>query len=763
MNVSIYKHFRDSASTDQVDLEIFLDNIKTGYWQDQIIKVRAAKTKEEKAKYKSTLPSITTSGTFSYRKADNLIDHSGLLCIDIDDCDANEIKSLICADEYLYCAFTSAGGKGVAAIYKINPQRHIDAFFGLSRYLLKKYGIVIDQSCKDVSRLRAASWDPDIYINDRSRKFTDYIKTAQKTKIPKRKTIFVKNDFDAIVKQIVDSNIDLTSNYYDWMRIGFALNKHFGAAGEDYFHLISQQHPEYDHAKTSRKYKNLGTGDAVNLGTIYYLAKQAGIQTQSIQTKEIIQIASSHKRAGLSQEDSIQTFKEHTDYDIEDVKEIMPQVTKDTIAEDISMVEIVETEIRNNWPIKKNLITRCLEIKKNGKWERMQSKHFNTIFLTIKKNFEKTSFDLVERIIMSESTPEYNPLHEFFEKYKDRKPEGQINKLADTITSGVGIHGEDRRYFIKKWFVGMIGSVYGDHSPLLLCLCGKTQNTGKTEFWRRLMPPELERDYYGESKLDAGKDDEILMTQKLIIMDDEMGGKSKKDNVRLKELCSKDYFDLREPYGRNNVRLKRLSMLCGTTNHLEVLNDPTGNRRIIPINVTKINHSIYNEIDKIDLFMEAYHLFHSGFSSNMSKSDIELLGSQTSDFESTSLEEELFFKYFRTPTKENDQPRGYLTSEIKALIEKLSMQRLGINNLGAMLNKHLDKKKFMNDSGKRTMGWMVILKSEFGESTQDYLIDPESAPKSPNSTNQSNDYFFKTNDQNSKNDQNEENEEFTLF
>ncbi len=102
----------------------------------------------------------------------------------------------------------------------------------------------------------------------------------------------------------------------------------------------------------------------------------------------------------------------------------------------------------------------------------------------------------------------------------------------------------------------------------MLVLCGPRQGTGKTEFFRRILPPELIR-YYAESKLDAGKDDEILMTQKLLIMDDEMGGKNKKEDKRLKELISKQTFSLREPYGRHNVELNRISVLCGTTNDEE--------------------------------------------------------------------------------------------------------------------------------------------------------------------------------------------------
>ena len=96
----------------------------------------------------------------------------------------------------------------------------------------------------------------------------------------------------------------------------------------------------------------------------------------------------------------------------------------------------------------------------------------------------------------------------------------------------------------------------------------------------RLLPAEL-KSLYAESKLDAGKDDEILMTQKILIVDDEFGGKSKQEEKRFKEITSKQIFNLREPYGRVNVDLNRLATLGGSTNDTGILNDPTGNRTFI--------------------------------------------------------------------------------------------------------------------------------------------------------------------------------------
>ena len=176
------------------------------------------------------------------------------------------------------------------------------------------------------------------------------------------------------------------------------------------------------------------------------------------------------------------------------------------------------------------------------------------------------------------------------------------------------------------------------------------QNSGKTEWFRRLLPKELHK-YYAESKLDAGKDDDMLMCQKLIVMDDEMGGKSKQDEKRFKELTSKQVFSLRAPYARFNEDFKRLAVLCGTSNDREVINDPTGNTRIFPVNVISINHAKYNAINKEELFIEIIKLYESGENHELTKEELVQLGLLSDRHTSLSIEEESINRFFRKPSE----------------------------------------------------------------------------------------------------------------
>jgi predicted P-loop ATPase len=718
MKLSIYKQVKDVESTEIIDLDIYLDNIKTGTYWEHVAKVREAKTELDKTNAKKSIPLTTISGTFAKRKDDALIDHSGFICIDIDKIeDTDETKSLVCADDYVYSCFTSCSGKGLAIIIKIDGNRHRDAFNAISEYLFTKYSLVVDPTCINVSRGRFVSHDPSIYINTKSLKWKDYIPKKDISKVFEKKIIFVKSDFDSIVSQIQKRSLDISGSYLNWLRIGFAIADKFGEDGRDYWQIISQFR-NGDQAKNSnlinRQYdaclKAKGGSDKgrITIASFYWFAKQANIETYSIQTKEIIKISSAQKRsAGMNDAEIISNLKEHSELDHNLIDEVVPQVDANTFQEDLSLIELAENEIKTVWNIRRNVISRALELEDTQKdWIRLETIDLNTIFLKIKKSMDKLNYDLFERILMSRSTIDYNPFHDFVKSNIEINQKGHIEALANTITSDFGFSPTERIYFMKKWLVGMISSIHGIHSPLMLVLTGENQNTGKTQFFRRLLPNAL-KPYYAESKMDAGKDDEILMSQKLLLMDDEMGGKSKKEIARIKELTSKQIITVREPYGRNNVDLQRLAVFGGTSNENGVLSDPTGNRRVIPIHVKSIDHATYNAIDKTFLFMEAYWLWRDGFTHDLTKEDIDKLNRATAgNFDEVSPEEELVFKFFKLPIANEGQ--YYTTMEIITTIDLLTKQKLYHKKVGAVLQKNKVIRSFFKRNGLSGMGYKLV-------------------------------------------------------
>lgn len=82
-----------------------------------------------------------------------------------------------------------------------------------------------------------------------------------------------------LIEQIEMNRTDLTSSYEDWRNIGFALADEFGENGRDLFQRVSQFHPEYDHQECDKQFDNClkSKGSGVNINTLFYLAKHAGI------------------------------------------------------------------------------------------------------------------------------------------------------------------------------------------------------------------------------------------------------------------------------------------------------------------------------------------------------------------------------------------------------------------------------------------------------------------------------------------------------
>jgi predicted P-loop ATPase len=315
----------------------------------------------------------------------------------------------------------------------------------------------------------------------------------------------------------------------------------------------------------------------------------------------------------------------------------------------------------------------------------MQEKDYNNIWLALRKIEIKVGINDVYTIINSSHIDEIDPVQELLSRHEGQNYTGTIKALCNTVTCDNGYNNGEYdpywfRHFFTKWFVGMVSILAKDYpsdNPLMLCLLSEKQNMGKTEFFRRLLPKELQL-YYQETPIKEHKDFLIMMAQNIIIMDDELDGKTKGDVDAFKALTSKKEIKIRLPYGRRVTNMRRIATLCGTGNHMEILSDITGNRRIIPVSIINIDNAKYNEINKEHLFVEAYRMFESGYNYRLEKEDIEMLNKDEDRYTKPIMERELILQYF-DPGDVNDlEYSTYLTATSMLAIMK---KKSGLNNL----------------------------------------------------------------------------------
>jgi predicted P-loop ATPase len=644
----------------------------------------------------------------------NLTQHSGLICIDFDAVDdVARLKSELAKDPYTFAALLSVSGNGLAALVKIEPERHLDAFNGLKQYYFKNYGQLIDQSCKNVSRLRFLSYDPLLYVNEQSKTFKEYPKKEAKPK--QVHTVLTGNEFDELIERICRGGYDLTEGAYkNYLDIGFALASEFGERGREYFHAVAGQNSKYDHIKADRQYNYClrDTGQSkIAIGTFYYYAKQAGVELKSQQAVKLENIAKMAKKQGRAQE-SVVEIARLSGMDVEKATETAAAVFEANVSLQLTgqtPVALCQLYLQNNHQLHYNTITADIEDRSvtfNNRPKQIDDMSLNTMYLKFSELTDnKISFEFFCRVIYSELTRYYNPFEDFLKANESVQRNQQI---IDELAACIETTTPHVAKYLTHWGVGMIASVYGHTSPLVLVLAGERQNTGKTEFFRRLLPKPL-ANYYAESKLDGGKDDDILLTKKLIIMDDEFGGKSKFEAKRFKELTSKASFSIRLPYGRTHRDLKRLAVLAGTTNDLGLISDPTGNRRILPINVMAIDHARYNAIDKTALFMAFYDLYQAGFNWHLSSEDILQLNENSTEFNAINFEAELINQYFRVP--QNGDYCDYLTNtELKIYLEVNSQQRIFDTRKLGMEMKNLGFQQVKRKVNGSTMRCYAVVK-----------------------------------------------------
>lgn len=685
MLISSYKNVHDKQDID-IEIDSFLEGVQSGRWQDIALEVRSAPTKEIKDLKKKTAPLVTPSGSFSERKVDCLRKHSGFIAIDIDNLDdPAAVKERIGTNPYFYSTFISISGKGLCLIIKIDGTRHLDAFNGIAAYLYNEYQLIVDQSGKDVSRARFVSYDPFLLLNTKSATFKKYLPKKKEQKHPK--VMFIKTDFDAMIKQMDDKCLNLCEDYSDWVRICYALVSELQEQGRNHFHTLSSHSSKYNSLDCDSQFdaclKNHNETKAKksSINTIYFHAKQNGIDCYSEHTKAIARYATSQKAAGLSKEAIIETLEKHGGYSAEDSKEIVEQI----VSKDIKFKsDSVSTDIAafvNTYDLKKNVITRKIEL--DGK--AIDDSDLNSIFLDSKAVFKESTKDLITSIIFSNRVPSYNLLHEFFEQdlfeYDNDNWPNLTMLIESVITDTPGASK-----WIQRWLLSIVASAYGNHSALVLVFCGAQQGTGKTHWFRYLLPKPI-RYLYAESKMDAGKDDEILMCGKLIINDDEYGGKSKKEDKRLKELTSKEFINVREPYGRVSVDLRRLAVFCGTSNDTQILSDATGNRRIIGINILGINQELYNKCDKVGLWRELFCMFQMNAEYRILGDEILELNEATEMFKLSTPEDDLINQKLQTGSSTSFGEWMSLTEIQQYLMLETKFNYLNTNRIGQILTK----------------------------------------------------------------------------
>jgi hypothetical protein len=233
------------------------------------------KAKHAVEELKKALPGVMWSGRFKNREqpvSEKLLDHSGLLCTDLDSLGERlpEIRKQLEESRHVFALFLSpTGGLKLVVRVPADASKHLGSFRAAEKHVKELTGIQVDPACKDVGRLCFLSYDPQLYVNFDAVE----LKPLPAAEKPERPQPFRSSDkpSKAQIREML-SFIPKRPDYSDWIRIVAAVGDALEL--DDAVQVLDEWSPEEEPGEYLKK---LQSGfEKVRIGTLIQLAKQHG-------------------------------------------------------------------------------------------------------------------------------------------------------------------------------------------------------------------------------------------------------------------------------------------------------------------------------------------------------------------------------------------------------------------------------------------------------------------------------------------------------
>lgn len=298
----------------------------------------------------------------------------------------------------------------------------------------------------------------------------------------------------------------------------------------------------------------------------------------------------------------------------------------------------------------------------------------------------------VDRYLGSDRIPIYNPIEDYLWSTGKWDGHDRIRELADCVPC---MNGGCWRELFYRWFLSMVAHWRGMdrmHGNSTVPVLIGAQGYRKSTFCRLILPPELRFAYTDSLDFRSKRDAEMALGRFLLINLDEFDQISSNQQGFLKHLLQKPVLNLRKPYATSVQEVRRYASFIATSNHADLLNDPSGSRRFICIEVTG---PIRTEItfNYRQLYAQAMQALNQGERYWLDDADEELLKQENRQFEQTTPLEAALCSMTRRARNEREGEEETLMEIAEQLnkrsrILKLKLTTGNISYLGRLMRKY---------------------------------------------------------------------------
>ena len=313
----------------------------------------------------------------------------------------------------------------------------------------------------------------------------------------------------------------------------------------------------------------------------------------------------------------------------------------------------------------------------------------------------------VERLLKSNYVDNYHPFYAYMSQLPKWDGKDRILPLAQRVDdTPIWTNG------FRRWLLALTAQWMGMHhrcaNTLTPLLISQRQGMSKSTFCRLLMPPELREYYIDKFDLNAKANVEMKLAQFGLINLDEFDRYSNTAMATLKNLVQLKTLSVKKSYATYYLQLGRIASFIGTSNQTELLNDPTGSRRFLCI---EVKHPIdCSPIDYPQLYAQLKTMVEQGERVWMNSEEETALQEHNLYFKRLRPDEEVFFHLYQFPT-ESDPGILQGAAEIHRHLCKgnpSAMRGINVMQLGRTLSS-LGLKRVKTKTGNK---YWVIPKKE---------------------------------------------------
>ena len=643
---------------------------------------------------KSASPCIAVAVRFDEgKRREHIVGWTGLSLVDIDHVEEGEIPALlekIRTDAHTLLAYVTISGRGIRILYrwrlpdgddmngeqplsKENLVRYAAAFKAGNDHYSLLLGAEADRQCKNPTRLCGLAHDPDVFYNPDATPFEVSLPQTKRRKSSEK--VPLSRALPVVKAELEEAGIVYRAGHHNEYisRMGYLMNLYgveleeltewavgeFGDYAEHVPGILRSCYTHTDEFHTRRLPRRKGrTDDSEDDRPTYPTIEEMEqyLRQQAVFRYNVI--------TGKGEWRSITAHQTH----------LNPPETHLNPPCEGGLVNSTDNEVRSIQApsltgrdgVGLGRVGVGLGIQAGLPFSPIDNRFIHTLWKGLAARFKIVRVQDVHQLLMSEFMPAFNP----FEDYFNSLPAWDgvtdyIGQVAATVTTVADPDIPDDITFewaFRKWIVALVAGLFDADkvNEEILVLVGK-QGTYKTTWLSRLLPPEL-RSYF-RIKTDSrhfDKDDKLSLAEFALICLEELETLRPSELNQLKALTTDKVINERPAYARFKEERVHIASFCGTSNNIQFLNDPSGERRWLPFEIERIACPHDYTFSYEGLYAQALHLWREGFPYWFEGEENDRLNRHNNRFEVPDLLHDLIHTHYRVPIP--GEPAVFLTT-----------------------------------------------------------------------------------------------------